>query len=221
MQVVATVSADLGIEEHVLANGQAQCVLRCLKGESEQPGVMRQGNLLRQLEWNLLLWVECNLGGGMATTAHAKLTLITHLLPVTHQVKHCTLTDCYCAFKKALVIKVLRYKDFATFFWQCGWRHSTTASAVYKLLWERLCICQLLRAVPSSMTQCSAYTCKSFIASIHVTLASLNHQADQTVDVCSEISASVSSEKIHTGCQAEHLTAAHKKTKKAETVHRL
>ncbi len=46
-QVGTEVNADLGIEEHVLANGQAQPVLGCLKGKSEEPGVMRQGNLLR------------------------------------------------------------------------------------------------------------------------------------------------------------------------------
>ncbi|KAA6421444.1 MAG: hypothetical protein FRX49_08721 [Trebouxia sp. A1-2] len=80
------VSADLGIEEHVLANGQAQRVLRCLKGKSEEPGVVRQGDLLRQLEWNLLLWIECNLGGRVAATAHSKLSLVTHLLLVTYGV---------------------------------------------------------------------------------------------------------------------------------------
>ena len=93
-QVGTKVSADLGIEEHVLANGQAQRVLGCLKGESEEPGVVRQSNLLRQLEWDLLLWIECHLGGGVATAAHSKLALITHLLPVTHQVRQCTLTAC-------------------------------------------------------------------------------------------------------------------------------
>ena len=94
VQMGAEVSADLGIEEHVLANGQAQLVLRCLKGKSEEPGVMRQGNLLRQLEGNLLLWIECNFGGGVATAAYSKLSLITHLLWVTHQLRQCTLTDC-------------------------------------------------------------------------------------------------------------------------------
>ena len=70
--------ADLCIEEHVLADGQAQPVLGSLEGKSEQPGVVGEVPLLSQLEGNLLLGVQGKLG--VAARSHPQLALIVHLL---------------------------------------------------------------------------------------------------------------------------------------------
>ena len=68
----------LCIEEHMLANGQAQSVLRSLKPKSEQPGIVRQHDLLCKLEWDFLLGIQCPLS--VAPTPYPKLALIVHFL---------------------------------------------------------------------------------------------------------------------------------------------
>lgn len=73
----------LGIEEHVLADGKAQAVLRGLKSKSEQPSVVGQHDFFRQLEWQLLLWVQCKLA--VATATNPKFALIIHLLHIEQQ----------------------------------------------------------------------------------------------------------------------------------------
>ena len=69
---------DLGIKEHVLTNRQAQAVLWGLQCKSEKSGVVRQHELLLQLEGQLLLGVQGKLG--VAPTSHSQLALIIHLL---------------------------------------------------------------------------------------------------------------------------------------------
>ena len=53
-------AAHLAVEEHVLADGEAQLVARGLQRKSEQPRVVAQLDLLRQRERYLLLGVQCD-----------------------------------------------------------------------------------------------------------------------------------------------------------------
>ena len=70
--------ADLCIEKHVLADRQAQTVLWRRQTKSEESGVVGQHDLLLQLERQLFLGVECELG--VAPAPHPQLALIIHLL---------------------------------------------------------------------------------------------------------------------------------------------
>lgn len=50
----------LAVEEHVLADGKAQFVLRRLQGEAEEAGVVAELDLVDQLEGDFLLGIERN-----------------------------------------------------------------------------------------------------------------------------------------------------------------